>query len=71
MTTFSEHNREMFDKHVGFFAEANYWRSDEEHAVTFLRPGKLLVGGIGGGRTVVATTVIAFFRRTTPDPASR
>lgn len=49
---FSEINRKMFDKHVGFFAEAEYWRSDEENAVHHLNRGKLLVGGIGGGRTV-------------------
>ncbi len=52
MTTFSEHNREMFNKHVRLFAHADYWRSDEEHAVEFFKPGKLLIGGIGGGRTV-------------------
>ncbi len=51
---FSETNKNMFDKHVGFFEHADYWRSDEEEAVKFLRPGKLLVGGIGGGRTVPA-----------------
>lgn len=49
---FSDINRKMFDKHVDFFAEAEYWRSDEENAISYLKPGKLLVGGIGGGRTV-------------------
>jgi SAM-dependent methyltransferase len=49
---FSEENRKMFDKHVRFFEHADYWRSDEEEAVKFLKKGKLLVGGIGGGRTV-------------------
>ena len=52
MTTFSEHNREMFNKHVSIFAHADYWRSDEENAVKFFKPGKLLIGGIGGGRAV-------------------
>ena len=52
MKEFSQHNKEMFDKHVNFFADADYWRSDEENAVKFFKPGKLLVGGIGGGRTV-------------------
>lgn len=52
MTTFSEQNRDMFSKHVDIFAHADYWRPDEENAVKFFKPGKLLIGGIGGGRTV-------------------
>ena len=52
METFAEENKKMFDKHATLFESADYWRSDEEHASQFLRSGKLLIGGIGGGRTV-------------------
>src|SRR5215469_2780637 len=32
--------------------EVEYWRPDEEEAVKYLQPGKLLIGGVGAGRTV-------------------
>ena len=49
---FRDHNREMFDKHTPLFENAAYWRPDEEEIARRLRPGRLLIGGIGGGRTV-------------------
>ena len=47
----SEQNEKTFSKNVAVFEE-NYWRPDEEEAVKFLKKGKLLIGGVGAGRTV-------------------
>lgn len=47
----SKQNEITFSKNVAIFEE-NYWRSDEEEAVKFLKPGQLLIGGVGTGRTV-------------------
>jgi SAM-dependent methyltransferase len=44
-------NKEVFSKNVKVF-DVDYWRQDEEEAIKFLLPGKLLLGGVGGGRTV-------------------
>jgi len=47
----SQQNKMVFSKNVASF-EADYWRQDEEQAVKFLKPGKLLIGGVGAGRTI-------------------
>ncbi|MBI5469857.1 class I SAM-dependent methyltransferase [Candidatus Kaiserbacteria bacterium] len=44
-------NEKEFSKNVSLY-EVDYWRPDEEEAVKFLKPGKLLIGGVGAGRTV-------------------
>ena len=41
----------VFSKNVAIFEE-NYWRLDEQSAVKFLKPGRLLIGGVGAGRTI-------------------
>lgn len=53
--SFSAHNKEVFDKHVDEYRTADYRRADEVVLVDryFLkRPAKLLVAGVGGGRTL-------------------
>jgi ubiquinone/menaquinone biosynthesis C-methylase UbiE len=47
----SEHNEKVFSRNTAVY-EVDYWRPDEEEAVKFLNPGKLLIGGVGAGRTV-------------------
>jgi SAM-dependent methyltransferase len=48
----SEHNKSVFSRNTAVY-EVDYWRPDEEEAVKFLKPGKLLIGGVGAGRTVL------------------
>ncbi|OGG72670.1 hypothetical protein A3A38_00335 [Candidatus Kaiserbacteria bacterium RIFCSPLOWO2_01_FULL_53_17] len=47
----ASHNRDMFSVRANVF-DKEYWRADEEEASKFLNPGKLLVGGVGAGRTL-------------------
>jgi SAM-dependent methyltransferase len=47
----STYNKKIFSKHADIF-DVDYWRQDEENSIKFLLPGKLLVGGVGGGRTI-------------------
>jgi len=47
----SEQNEPVFSKRAAIF-ESDYWRDDEEEAARFLKPGRLLIGGVGAGRTV-------------------
>ena len=47
----SRQNEMVFSKNVAIFEE-NYWRLDEQSAVKFLKPGRLLIGGVGAGRTI-------------------
>jgi SAM-dependent methyltransferase len=52
---FSEHNREAYDRNVALFANATYGRSDERNLIDKYftnHHGSLMVGGIGGGRTI-------------------
>jgi ubiquinone/menaquinone biosynthesis C-methylase UbiE len=51
MMKVSEHNEKVFSRNTAVY-EVDYWRPDEEEAVKFLTPGKLLIGGVGAGRTV-------------------
>jgi SAM-dependent methyltransferase len=47
----SVHNRAVYSTNAALYA-TSHWRSDEENAVKFLNRGHLLIGGVGGGRTV-------------------
>ncbi|OGG58836.1 hypothetical protein A2765_00445 [Candidatus Kaiserbacteria bacterium RIFCSPHIGHO2_01_FULL_56_24] len=49
--TYASHNRDTFSARTDVF-DKEYWRADEESASAYLRPGKLLVGGVGAGRTL-------------------
>ncbi|MEK7509178.1 MAG: class I SAM-dependent methyltransferase [Patescibacteria group bacterium] len=51
--SYSSHNRDIFSVRADVF-DKEYWRADEESASRFLRPGRLLVGGVGSGRTLPA-----------------
>jgi len=53
--TFSAHNKAVFDKHADEYQAADYQRTDELILVdTYFtrRPARLLVAGVGGGRTL-------------------
>lgn len=53
--SFSQVNRVAYDNNVALFANVTYGRSDERNLVDEYftnRQGTLLVGGIGGGRTI-------------------
>jgi SAM-dependent methyltransferase len=45
-------NKDVFDKHAAQYGNATYWRGDEQAIVTYFKPGTMLVGGVGGGRTI-------------------
>ena len=49
--TYLSHNRDTFSSGAAIF-EKEYWRADEETASSFFRRGKLLIGGVGAGRTI-------------------
>jgi SAM-dependent methyltransferase len=44
-------NVDIFSRNASLY-DVDYWREDEEKAISFLIPGKLLVGGVGAGRTL-------------------
>lgn len=53
--SFSAHNKEVFDRHVDEYRAADYRRADEIRLVDKYftkRPARLLVAGVGGGRTL-------------------
>jgi ubiquinone/menaquinone biosynthesis C-methylase UbiE len=49
-----ELNNRYFTAHAAGYGEATYWRGDEDNITKhfFPKPGKLLIAGVGGGRTV-------------------
>jgi SAM-dependent methyltransferase len=51
MKSHSAHNAQVFGANASHY-DVDYWRSDEETAAGMLRRGTLLIGGVGGGRTV-------------------
>ena len=47
----SHNNAEVFSQNADLF-KIDYWRQDEQEAIKYLKPGRLLIGGVGAGRTV-------------------
>jgi SAM-dependent methyltransferase len=59
-TVSSERNKKAFDNNVGIFAHEDYLRPEEKELTKLFKSGKILIGGIGGGRTVSSLKKLGF-----------